>query len=173
MEENKNSEVTGEVKENTSEEVPIAKEEVPIAKEEAPVAKEEAPVVKKEENRDRPRQPYTGRRDFRRAPGSSDYKPRTYRPKGVDEAVDKESYQKNGGGGDHRIPKFKKKVCRFCYEKELKVDYKNVEMLGRFITDRGKILPRRVTGTCSKHQRAIAREIKRARLLSLMPFIEK
>ena len=72
-----------------------------------------------------------------------------------------------------RLPRFKKKVCRFCYNKELKIDYKDIEMLEHFITDRGKILPRRITGTCAKHQRAIAASIKRARIIALLPFVEK
>ncbi len=67
---------------------------------------------------------------------------------------------------------FKKKVCRFCTQK-LKADYKNPEVLRRFTTERGKILPRRITGTCAKHQRVLALEIKRARLLALLPFVEK
>jgi len=74
---------------------------------------------------------------------------------------------------DNRNPRFKKKVCRFCFDKDAVIDYKKHEILERFITDRGKILPRRVTGTCAKHQRAIAREIKRARIVALLPFIEQ
>ena len=65
---------------------------------------------------------------------------------------------------------FKKKVCKFCTQK-LKLDYKESDVLRRFITERGKILPRRITGTCAKHQRALAREIKRARILALLPFV--
>ena len=72
-----------------------------------------------------------------------------------------------------RFPKFRKKICKFCYEKNLKIDYKNSDVLEHFITDRGKILPRRVTGTCSKHQRLIARAIKRARIIALLPFVEQ
>jgi len=67
---------------------------------------------------------------------------------------------------------FKKKVCRFCTQK-LKADYKTPEVLRRFTTERGKILPRRITGTCAKHQRVLALEIKRARHLALLPFVEK
>jgi small subunit ribosomal protein S18 len=67
---------------------------------------------------------------------------------------------------------FKKKVCRFCTQK-LKADYKTPEVLRRFTTERGKILPRRITGTCAKHQRALAVEIKKARCLALLPFVEK
>jgi small subunit ribosomal protein S18 len=72
-----------------------------------------------------------------------------------------------------RLPRFKKKVCRFCHSKEMVIDYKRVDILERFITDRGKILPRRITGTCAKHQRALATEIKRARMIALIPFVEK
>ncbi len=62
----------------------------------------------------------------------------------------------------------KKKVCYMCTGKE--VDYKDVETLKRFFNDRGKILPRRVTGTCSKHQRHVAMQIKRARTVALIPY---
>ncbi|MDR2313482.1 MAG: 30S ribosomal protein S18 [Spirochaetaceae bacterium] len=65
---------------------------------------------------------------------------------------------------------FKKKVCRFCTQK-LKIDYKDGDMLRKFITERGKILPRRITGTCAKHQRSLAAAIKRARLIALLPFV--
>lgn len=72
-----------------------------------------------------------------------------------------------------RLPRFKKKVCRFCHNKDLSIDYKKVDVLERFVTDRGKILPRRITGTCAKHQRLLAHEIKRARMIALLPFVEK
>ena len=65
---------------------------------------------------------------------------------------------------------FKKKVCKFCLQK-LKIDYKDADTLRRFITERGKILPRRITGTCAKHQRALALAIKRARTIALLPFV--
>ncbi|MDR2246217.1 MAG: 30S ribosomal protein S18 [Treponema sp.] len=74
-----------------------------------------------------------------------------------------------GGGGKGKIF-FKKKVCKFCTQK-LKIDYKDADVLRRFITDRGKILPRRITGTCAKHQRALAVAIKRARIIALLPFV--
>ena len=67
---------------------------------------------------------------------------------------------------------FKKKVCKFCNQK-VKADYKTPEVLRRFTTDRGKILPRRITGTCAKHQRALTVEIKKARCLALLSFVEK
>jgi ribosomal protein S18 len=73
----------------------------------------------------------------------------------------------------NRLPRFKKKVCRFCHNKDMPIDYKRIDVIERFITDRGKILPRRITGTCAKHQRALAHEIKRARMIALLPFVEK
>ena len=79
-----------------------------------------------------------------------------------------------GGGGPPRRGKRqyfrKKKVCRFCVEKVDFIDYKKVEMLQPFVQDRGKILPRRMTGTCSKHQRWLGVAVKRARNIALLPF---
>ncbi len=79
-----------------------------------------------------------------------------------------------GAPGDApRVPKFRRKSCRFCGSKDIPIDYKRPDILEKFITERGKILPRRVTGTCARHQRAVAREIKRARTVALLPFVEK
>ncbi len=64
---------------------------------------------------------------------------------------------------------FKKTVCKFCAQK-IEPDYKNPDMLRRCTTERGKILPARITGTCAKHQRALTQEIKRARVLAYLPF---
>ena len=64
----------------------------------------------------------------------------------------------------------KRKVCRFCVDRVDFIDYKKAEMLQPFIQDRGKILPRRLTGTCSRHQRWLTIAIKRARNIALMPF---
>jgi len=72
-----------------------------------------------------------------------------------------------------RVSKFKKKVCRFCNDSKVTINYKDKDMLEDFITDRGKILPRRVTGTCAKHQRDVAREIKRGRAIAIIPFVEQ
>jgi len=72
-----------------------------------------------------------------------------------------------------RVPKFKKRVCRFCDDSKIVMNYKDKDLLEDFITDRGKILPRRVTGTCAKHQRDVAREVKRARIIAIIPFVEK
>ena len=61
------------------------------------------------------------------------------------------------------------KTCRFCEDKTLVADYRDPDLLRRFLTERGKILPRRVTGTCAHHQRLLARQIKRARVVALVP----
>jgi len=65
----------------------------------------------------------------------------------------------------------RKKVCLFCADSNAVIDYKDVNKLRRFVSERGKILPRRITGTCAKHQRALTVAIKRARHVSLMPYI--
>ena len=64
----------------------------------------------------------------------------------------------------------KPRFCQFCSDKTLEIDYKNATLLRRLTTEEGKIRPRRQTGTCAKHQRAIAKEIKRARHIALLPF---
>jgi len=74
------------------------------------------------------------------------------------------------GGGMRRRPGGRRKVCRFCADKTLKVDYKDVRTLGSFITEGGKIVPNRTSGNCAKHQRQLAVAIKRARVLALLPF---
>jgi small subunit ribosomal protein S18 len=66
----------------------------------------------------------------------------------------------------------KRKYCRFCERNIKEIDYKNVDILKRYVPERGKIAPRRVTGTCSFHQRKLSTAIKRARLLALLPYIE-
>ncbi|MEW6202903.1 MAG: 30S ribosomal protein S18 [bacterium] len=62
------------------------------------------------------------------------------------------------------------KACEFCIDKKLEADYKNVALLEKYISDRGKIKPRRMTGCCAKHQRKVANEIKRAREMALVPY---
>lgn len=63
------------------------------------------------------------------------------------------------------------KICQFCADKNVIIDYKQVDMLRRYVTEDGKIRPRRQTGTCARHQRVLAREIKRARHLALLPYV--
>lgn len=64
----------------------------------------------------------------------------------------------------------RKKVCAFCVEKAEHIDYKDVNKLKKFVTEKGKILPRRMTGVCAKHQRALSEAIKKARIVALLPF---
>jgi small subunit ribosomal protein S18 len=82
---------------------------------------------------------------------------------------DSEERDGNGRGGKGKTY-FRKKICRFCANKA-KIDYKDADSLRRFTTERGKILPRRITGTCAKHQRELACAIKRARSICLLPFV--
>lgn len=68
---------------------------------------------------------------------------------------------------------FRKKVCRLCENKIEKPDYKDLKLLRNFITERGKIIPRRISGNCAPHQRILTSAIKRARNIALLPFAEK
>ena len=74
------------------------------------------------------------------------------------------------GGKEGRGGKRRRKACRFCAEDAEPIDYKNPQMLRYFITDRGKMIPRRITGNCAKHQRKMAMAIKHSRTIALMPF---
>ncbi|MDR2403429.1 MAG: 30S ribosomal protein S18 [Spirochaetaceae bacterium] len=104
----------------------------------------------------------------------SDEKYENDRPPRQDRSLDSQLEGRDGEDRTGRSSKgkvyFKKKVCKFCTQK-LKIDYKDADVLRRFITERGKILPRRITGTCAKHQRALALAIKRARIIALLPFV--
>jgi small subunit ribosomal protein S18 len=73
---------------------------------------------------------------------------------------------------DKRRGMRKKKVCQFCTDKTETIDYKDYNKLGRYITERGKILPKRITGTCAIHQREVTSAIKRARIVALLPFTQ-
>ena len=66
----------------------------------------------------------------------------------------------------------RRKVCQFCAEKTKEIDYKDVETLKKFVTERGKILPKRITGTCAMHQREVTKAIKRARIVALLPYTQ-
>jgi small subunit ribosomal protein S18 len=65
----------------------------------------------------------------------------------------------------------RRKVCKFCADTKLVIDYKDIKILKNFVTERGKIVPRRISGTCARHQRALASEIKRARNIALLPYV--
>ena len=69
------------------------------------------------------------------------------------------------------MEKRKRKMCRFCDQKVVEIDYKDDRLLRKYLTERGKIIPRRVTGVCAKHQRQLTLAIKRGRILALLPFI--
>lgn len=88
----------------------------------------------------------------------------TRRSDGPPRRTDQPRFRKGG------MPFFKKKFCAFCTGQLRDVTYKNTDILRRFVSDQGKILPRRVTGTCAKHQRRVAVEVKKARILALFPF---
>jgi small subunit ribosomal protein S18 len=75
-----------------------------------------------------------------------------------------------GKGGPRRRPMFRRKVCRFCADKTLKIDYKDLRMISQFVTERGKMTPSRITGNCASHQRLLTTAIKRARSVALLPF---
>ena len=78
------------------------------------------------------------------------------------------AYEKNSNRPNR---KSRKKVCAFCVDKVEEIDYKDVQKLRKFTSDRAKILPRRVTGTCARHQRELTTAIKRARQVALLPYI--
>ncbi len=74
------------------------------------------------------------------------------------------------GGSRRRTAYHRIKVCRFCADKSIEINYKDPKMLRFFTSERGKIVPRRISGTCAKHQRALTIAIKRARNIALLPF---
>jgi small subunit ribosomal protein S18 len=75
-------------------------------------------------------------------------------------------------GNKNRIYQ-RRKICRFCVDRSMDIDYKNPKSLRMFITERGKIIPRRITGTCAKHQRELTVAIKQARQIALLPYVGK
>jgi len=86
-------------------------------------------------------------------------------------AVNRPPRGDTGSGGGGRGPKRQhRKVCSFCMEKIAYIDYKEISRLRRFVSDRGKILPRRVTGTCARHQRPLTTALERARAIALLPY---
>jgi small subunit ribosomal protein S18 len=94
-----------------------------------------------------------------------------------DEKISENNLTDDKFGGDDKDrrakPKyFRKKVCRFCAN-HTEVDYKDTDTLKRYMTERGKILPARITGACARHQRAITTAIKRSRTIALLPFVSE
>lgn len=82
----------------------------------------------------------------------------------------RDSYDKSEGRGGMRMRRARKKVCSFCVDKVTDIDYKEVSKLRKYISERGKILPRRISGNCAKHQRQLTAAIKRARVVALLPY---
>lgn len=81
----------------------------------------------------------------------------------------------NGNQDEDYNPKFRKmrkKVCAMCANKELVLDYKNYDQMKKFVNEKGKILPRRATGACAKHQREITQAVKRARHIAILPYTQ-
>ena len=83
----------------------------------------------------------------------------------------KEQKTQKGPRGPKGRRIFKKKPCRLCRDKVTSINYKNVDLLNRFISDRGRIISSRITGNCAKHQRMVANSVKQARLAALLPFV--
>ena len=81
-------------------------------------------------------------------------------------------YKGQRGGGKNKFFQ-RRKICRFCVDASMEIDYKNPKALKQFITERGKIIPRRITGTCAKHQRKLSIAIKQSRQIALLPFVGK
>lgn len=88
----------------------------------------------------------------------------------MDDRNDRNDREEGGGSGERRYFS-RPKICAFCTDKSIKIDYKHADMLRRYVTEDGKIRPRRQTGTCAKHQRELAAAIKRARQIALLPFV--
>lgn len=83
----------------------------------------------------------------------------------------RDSYDKGEGkGGGMKMRRAKRKICAFCVDKVTDIDYKEVAKIRKFVSERGKILPRRISGNCAKHQRQLTIAIKRARHIALLPY---
>ena len=91
-------------------------------------------------------------------------------PKEGPPPAERPSRREAPGAGPRKQYFRRRKVCKFCAEKIDVIDYKDVRVVSEFVAERGKILPRRLTGTCSTHQRALTEAIKRARNIALLPF---
>ena len=93
-----------------------------------------------------------------------------------DKKQNNKKYRNNNNNMDDEFnPKFRKvrkKVCALCSDKNFELDYKNPEQLKKFVNDKGKILPRRATGACAKHQREITVAVKRARHIAMLPYTQ-
>ncbi len=91
-------------------------------------------------------------------------------PKRDNRRNDRADYDKGEGKGGMRMRRAKKKVCAFCVDKATDIDYKDVAKIRKYVSERGKILPRRISGNCAKHQRQLTVAVKRARHIALLPY---
>lgn len=87
-----------------------------------------------------------------------------------DKNSSRDSYDKGEGKGPLKLRRAKKKVCSFCVDKVTDINYKEIAKIKKFISERGKILPRRISGNCAKHQRQLTSAVKRARHIALLPY---
>lgn len=87
-----------------------------------------------------------------------------------DNRGDRRDFDKGDSKGGMRMRRAKRKVCQFCADKVTDIDYKEVAKIRKFISERGKILPRRISGNCAKHQRQLTVAVKRARHIALLPY---
>lgn len=84
--------------------------------------------------------------------------------------INKDRPERPAGRGPRRRGMGRRKVCRFCADKSMLIDYKDNRLLGTFLSERGKLIPGRITGTCARHQRRLTVAIKQARTMALLPF---
>ena len=89
----------------------------------------------------------------------------------ADKKGNKKFSRNRDNDNEYKVRRIKKKVCQFCVDHAKEIDYKDVAKLKRYITEKGKILPRRQTGTCAEHQRTLTVAIKRAREMALLPYV--
>lgn len=88
----------------------------------------------------------------------------------ADKKGNKKFQRNKDNDNEYKVRRIKKKVCQFCANEEFKVDYKDYDRVKRFVSEKGKILPRRVTGNCAKHQRVVVEAVKRARHIAILPY---
>lgn len=91
-------------------------------------------------------------------------------PGGRKERGGRDNFDRGDAKGPLKIRRAKKKICSFCVDKVTDIDYKDIAKLKKYVSERGKILPRRISGNCAKHQRQMTSAVKRARHIALLPY---
>ena len=91
-------------------------------------------------------------------------------PKRDNRRDNRDGFDKGEGKGGMRMRRAKRKICSFCVDKVTDIDYKEVGKVRKYVSEKGKILPRRISGCCAKHQRSLTIAIKRARHIALLPY---